>query len=115
MYTLSTYNKHQHWDPILAAVSVFNTYVVYDDQLYLNNLHACTLCTGDDQDIAVVRHERTNYVHTCYCSHAAIQHITCYMCTLLRIKVACYKHITHLKYQISLLETCAPVQLVSFI
>ena len=114
MYTLSTYNKHQHWDPILDAVSVLNTYVVYDDRLYLNSLDTSTLCTVDDHDIVVVRHERTNYVHTCYCSHA-IQHITCYMCTLLRNKVACHKHITHLEDQISLLETCAPVQLVSFI
>ena len=57
MCTLTTYNKHNHWDPILAAVSVFNMYIVHDNQLYLNGLDAYTSCTVHEQDSMVTRHE----------------------------------------------------------
>ena len=63
MYTLTTNNKHQHWDPIIAAVSVLNMYVVH----YLNGLDAFTLCTVHEQDSVVARHERTNYTHAIAC------------------------------------------------
>ena len=50
-------NKCQHWDLILPAVSVLNTYVVHD----LNSLDANTLCTVHEQDSVMARHERRNY------------------------------------------------------
>ena len=40
-YTLTTNNKRQDWDLILAAMSVLNTYIVLD----LNGLDTYTLCT----------------------------------------------------------------------
>ena len=55
----------QALDPILAAVSVLNMYVVHD----LNGLNAYTTsCTVLEQDSVVVRHENTNYMR-------ATQHI----------------------------------------
>ena len=57
MYTLTTNSKHQHWDPIPAAVSILNTYVVH----YLNGLNIYASCTVLEQDSVVARHERTNY------------------------------------------------------
>ena len=50
--------KHQHWDPILTAVSVLNTYIVRN----LNGLDACILCTVHEQDSVVVMHRRINYM-----------------------------------------------------
>ena len=50
----ATNNKHKHLDPILAAVSVLNTYVVHD----LNSLDAYTSCTVHKQDSVVAMHER---------------------------------------------------------
>ena len=38
-----------------------NAYIVNDDQLYLNGLDVYTLCTVHEQDLLVVRNERTNY------------------------------------------------------
>ena len=38
IYTITTNNKHQYWDPMLAAVSILNTYVVHD----LNGLNSYT-------------------------------------------------------------------------
>ena len=67
MNTLTMHNMHQCWDLILAAfsaVSVLNTNIVHDDQLYLNSLEACTLCIVHEQDSVMVRHEQTNYMHT---------------------------------------------------
>ena len=60
-YILTTDNIHQHWGKILISVFVLITYVVHDNQLYLNSLDACVLCTVYEQDSVVVRHERTNY------------------------------------------------------
>ena len=53
MYTLTTY-KRQRWDPILAAVSVLNTYA---DQLCLNGLDTYVLCTVHEQDSMVAKHK----------------------------------------------------------
>ena len=69
MYTLTTNSKHQHWDLILAAVSILNAYVVH----YLNGLNAYTLCTVLEQDSVVVRHERTNYT----CAIARMLYTAC--------------------------------------
>ena len=63
MYTLTIDNKHQCWDSILAAVSVLNTYVVHD----LSSLDAYTLCTVHEQDVVVVKYERTSYMHGIAC------------------------------------------------
>ena len=41
IYTLTTDNKHEHWVPILTAVSVLNTYSVHD----LNGLDTYNSCT----------------------------------------------------------------------
>ena len=49
VYTLTTY-KCQHWDSILAALSVLNTYIIHDDQLCLNGLDTYVLCTVHEQD-----------------------------------------------------------------
>ena len=57
MYTLTTY-KRQRWDPILAAVSVLNTYIIHDDQLCLNGLDTYALCTVHEQDSVVAKHKR---------------------------------------------------------
>ena len=57
MYTLTTNNKRQHWDPIIAAVYVLNMYSVHD----LNNLDAYTLCPVHEQDSVVARHKRVKY------------------------------------------------------
>ena len=54
MYTLTTNNKHQCWDLILAAVALLNTHVVHD----LNCLDASTSCTVHEQDSVGARHER---------------------------------------------------------
>ena len=62
MYKLTT-NKHQCWDPILAAVSVLNMYIIHG----VNGLDTYTLCTVYKQNLVVVRHESTDYIH-------AIQH-----------------------------------------
>ena len=43
--TLTNYSEHQLWELILDAVSVLNTYVVHDYQLYLNGLDAYILNT----------------------------------------------------------------------
>ena len=59
MYMLTTKNKYQHWDLILSALSVLNTYVVHD----LNGLDAYTLCAMHEQESVVARHERTNYTY----------------------------------------------------
>ena len=69
MYILTTNSKHQHWDLILAAVSILNAYVVH----YLNGLNAYTLCTVLEQDSVVVRHERTNYT----CAIARMLYTAC--------------------------------------
>ena len=69
MYTLTTYNKFQSWDPMLAAAAMSVLHVIHDDQLYLNGLDAYTLCAVHEQNSVVARHKRTN--HTC-----AVQHIT---------------------------------------
>ena len=61
MYTFTTNNKCQHWDMILAALSVLNAYVVHG----LNGLDTYILCTVYEQD--------ENKLHACYCLHA-IQH-----------------------------------------
>ena len=53
--------------PNLAVVSVLNTYIVHDDQLYLNGLDAFTLCTVYKQGSVVVRHETTNYTCDIVC------------------------------------------------
>ena len=66
----TTNNKHQHWDSILAAVSVLNTYVVHD----LYSLDAYTLCMVHEQDLVLARHKTTNYTRYYYCLHA-IQHV----------------------------------------
>ena len=66
-YTLTANNKYQCWDPTHADVLVLNAYIVYDDQLYLNNLNACTSCTVHQQDSVVVRHKSTNYIHVIAC------------------------------------------------
>ena len=91
MYTLTTYNKWQHWDPILAtaAVSILNTYVVNDDQLYLNSLDIYALCIVHEQNSVVVRHERTN--HTCVIA-CVLYSTQCdvHMCALLVIIVVCH-------------------------
>ena len=61
-----------------AALSVLNMYVVHD----LNGLDACTLYTVHEEDLELVRHERTNYtcmlVLMCYTEH-----------TLIRAYIAC--------------------------
>ena len=59
MYTLTTNNKCQRMNLILAAVSVLNMYAVRD----LNSLDAYTLCTVHEQDSVVARNERTKYTH----------------------------------------------------
>ena len=56
-------NKCRHWDPILAAVSILNTFVVHD----LNGLDAYTLCTVHEQDPVMARHERRNYTCAIAC------------------------------------------------
>ena len=65
MYTLTIYNKCQHCDPILAVVSVLNTYIAHEDQLYLNGFDI--LCTVHEQDSVVVRLERTSYLCAIAC------------------------------------------------
>ena len=66
----------QHWDPILAAVSISNMYVLHD----LNNSDPYTSCSMYEQDSVVARHERTNYMCTIAC---VLQHRKRDMCTLL--------------------------------
>ena len=53
---------NHRWDPIHAAVSILNTYVVLD----LNGLDAYTLCTLHEQDSVVARHEKINYTCDVY-------------------------------------------------
>ena len=74
MYTLTAYIMCQCWNLILVSVSVLNTYVVHDDQLYLNNLDVYTLCTVHLQDSVVARHLRTNYMHAIACVLYSMQH-----------------------------------------
>ena len=80
MYTPTT-NKRKHWDPILAAVSVLNMYVVHD----LNGLNAYTSCTMLEQDSVVVRHENTNYMRAINTAHKTSYlhwlHVTCQFLT----------------------------------
>ena len=68
----ATNNKRHCWDPIPAAVSVLNTYVVYG----LNGLDSYTLYTVHEQDSVVEGFERRNYMR-------AIAHVAWYVCTLL--------------------------------
>ena len=63
MYTLTTYNIHQGWDPILAAMSVLITYIFHYNQLYLKGLDTYTSCTVHEQDSVITKHERTNYMY----------------------------------------------------
>ena len=63
MYTLTTSNKCQCQDLILAAVSVLNIHIVHD----LNSLGAYAACTVHEQNSMVARHERTNYTHAVAC------------------------------------------------
>ena len=70
MYALTTNNKHQHWDPILAVVSILNTYIVHD----LNSLDTYTLYIMHEWDSIVARHERTNYMCAIACV-LYLQHI----------------------------------------
>ena len=67
---LTTNNKHQHWDSILAAVSVLNMYVVHD----LNSLDAYTLCMVHEQDYSVGEAQDNKLHSYYYCLHA-IQHV----------------------------------------
>ena len=69
-YTFITNNKHQHWDLILAAMSILNAYIIHD----LNGLDSYTSYTVHEQDSVVARHEKINYT----CSHA-LQHVTRYV------------------------------------
>ena len=55
-----TYDKRQHLDLMLAAVSVLNLCIVHD----LNSLEAYTSCTVHEQDSVVVRHKRRNCTRT---------------------------------------------------
>ena len=68
--TLTTNNKHQCWDLILAAVSVSDIYVFHN----LNSLDVYTLCIVHEQHSVVARHKRVNYIAICYWS-CAIQHV----------------------------------------
>ena len=52
--------------PILAAVSILNTYVAHD----LNGLGTYNPFTVHEQDTIVARHKRTNLIH------AIAQHVT---------------------------------------
>ena len=56
-HTVYTY-KCQRWDPILAALPVLNTYIIHDDQLFLNGLDTYVLCTVHEQDSVVAKHKR---------------------------------------------------------
>ena len=90
MCTLTTYNRCQHWDPIhAAAVSILKTYVVNNDQQYLNSLDVYALCIVHEQNSFMVRHERTNYA----CVIAFVPYSTqCDVCVyLLVITVICHR------------------------
>ena len=57
--------KNQHWDLIIVAMSVLNTYVDYD----LNGLDTYTSSTMYEQDLVMVQGKRTDYayMHTIAC------------------------------------------------
>ena len=48
-------------------------YIVHDDQLYLNGLDTCTLCTMHEQDSVMARAQEDK-LYACYCL-GALQHV----------------------------------------